>query len=58
MNEILIGKEDNGIKLLLFKNGDLKIQELFVTDNMKGGEVYLISDEVQILKDSFNKHLE
>ena len=57
MNEILIGKEDNGIKLLLFKNGDLKIQELFVTDNMKGGEVYLIADEVQILKDSLNKYL-
>lgn len=57
MNEILIGKEDNGIKILLYKNGDLKIQELFVTDNMKGGEVYLIADEVQILKDSLNKYL-
>ena len=57
MTEILIGREDNGIKLLLYKNGDLKIQELFVTDNMKGGEVYLISDEVRILKDILNKKL-
>ena len=57
MKEVLIGREDNGIKLLLYKNGDLKIQELFVTDNMKGGEVYLISDEVRILKDILNKKL-
>ena len=52
MKEVLIGKEDNGIKLILYGNGDLKIEELFETNNMKGGEVYLISDETLILKDT------
>lgn len=56
MEEILIGREDDGIKLTLCDNGDLKIEELFKTNNMRGGEVYLISDEVSKLKDTLNKH--
>ena len=57
MKKILIGREDNGVRITLYDNMDLKIQELFETENMKGGEVYLISDETSILKDIFNKHL-
>ena len=57
MKKILIGREDNGVRITLYDNLDLKIQELFETENMKGGEVYLISDETSILKDILNKHL-
>lgn len=57
MKEILVGGEDDGIKLKLYDNGDLSIEELFRTNNMKGSEIYLLSDEVLKLKNTLNKHL-
>ena len=57
MKEILIGEEDDGIKLKLYDNGDLSIKELFRTNNMRGSEIYLLSDEVLKLKDTLNKYL-
>lgn len=56
MREILIGKEENGIKVRIYDNGNLKLREIFTIDGIDR-EIFMTSEESNILKNLLNRHL-